>query len=288
MKRKVYLEGEIGEKFGKEFTLDVNSFKEVIQCLDCNFSELRPYLVECHENGIAFVCEVDNTPITNDGELLLHYPTGDMTIRALPIGSDGIAKFVLGAVLVALLFVPGVGQVVGGAAGSTLFGAATAVGASGLAIGAALGLAVLGGALLMQGLTEMMAPDPAVDNGGTQKEDSYLFQGAGQTIVEGDPLPILYGELRVPGRPISFQTANATAVFVHREPLLDANGNALTGNIPDNQTEQGTNPLDTNNPIGGGGGGDEGGGNGTDVNIWNLMNFYDEQEFIRWLQVQGF
>ena len=29
MKRKVYLEGEIGEKFGKEFTLDVNSFKEV-------------------------------------------------------------------------------------------------------------------------------------------------------------------------------------------------------------------------------------------------------------------
>tara|TARA_Y100000389_G_scaffold198218_1_gene234297 strand:- start:10435 stop:11301 length:867 start_codon:yes stop_codon:yes gene_type:complete len=287
MKRKVYLEGEIGEKFGKEFTLDVDSFKEVIKCLDCNFSELRPYLVECHENGIGFVCEVDNTPITNDAELLLHYPTGDMTIRALPTGSDGIAKIVLGAVLVALLFVPGVGAVVGGAAGSTIFGAATAVGASGLAIGAALGLAVLGGALLMQGLTEMMAPDPAVDSGGTQKEDSYLFQGAGQTIVEGDPLPILYGELRIPGRPISFQTANATAVFVHREAIVDASGTPLTGNIPDNQTEQGTNPLNTNDPIGGGGGGDQGGGNATDVNIWNQYNLEQLAEQIRYNLIQG-
>ena len=56
-----------------------------------------------------------------------------------------------------------------------------------------------------------MAPDPSTDN---QQDESYLFQGAGQTIVEGDPVPVLYGKLRVPGRPISFEVKNANQTFI--------------------------------------------------------------------------
>jgi len=41
MLRKVYLEGEIGEKFGKEFEIEANSFGKVIQCLELNFPEFR-------------------------------------------------------------------------------------------------------------------------------------------------------------------------------------------------------------------------------------------------------
>jgi hypothetical protein len=32
---------------------------------------------------------------------------------------------------------------------------------------------------------------------------NYLFSGGANNAVEGDPIPILYGELRVPGRPIA-------------------------------------------------------------------------------------
>ena len=46
MKRKIYLEGEIGNKFGKEFTMDVSSFGEVIRCLDANFSDFKKYLID--------------------------------------------------------------------------------------------------------------------------------------------------------------------------------------------------------------------------------------------------
>jgi predicted phage tail protein len=257
MMRKVYLEGDIGEKFGKEFTMDASSFQEVVKCLDCNFPELREYLINSAEKGVEFVCEVEDTPITHESELLLHYDTGAMTIRAIPAGSEGIAKAIVGMFIVALLFIPGM-QAFGAAAGKTLFATVMAGGASGLAIGTALGLAVLGGSLLMQGLTEMMMPDPAVDNGGASKEDTYLFQGAGQVIVEGDPVPVLYGQLRVGGRPISFQTANAAAVFVHREPL-----NATT---PDNNNsnEEGTDNYNGNTD-GNNGGGTDGGGDGIDT-----------------------
>ena len=41
MNRKVYLEGEIGEKFGREFTMNVDSFAEAVRCLDCNFPEIH-------------------------------------------------------------------------------------------------------------------------------------------------------------------------------------------------------------------------------------------------------
>jgi hypothetical protein len=56
-----------------------------------------------------------------------------------------------------------------------------------------------------------MAPDPSVDS---QQDESYLFQGTAQTAVEGDPVPIVYGKLRVPGRPISFEVRNRNQAFI--------------------------------------------------------------------------
>ena len=42
----------------------------------------------------------------------------------------------------------------------------------------------------------------------------YLFQGTGQTLIEGDPVPVLYGKLRVPGRPISLQVRNERSNYI--------------------------------------------------------------------------
>ena len=70
-------------------------------------------------------------------------------------------------------------------------------------------LAVLGAtSLAMTGLSEMMAPDPSVD---IDEEQSYLFNGNQQNILEGDPVPVLYGRLQVPGQPINFETENSGA-----------------------------------------------------------------------------
>ena len=66
----------------------------------------------------------------------------------------------------------------------------------------------VGLSLVMQGLMELMAPDPSVDNDVEGMEEGYIFQGAEHSVAEGAPVPVLYGELRIPGQPISFNLEN--------------------------------------------------------------------------------
>ena len=197
MKRKIYLEGEIGNKFGKEFTMNVSSFGEIIRCLDANFSDFKKYLIDSDEKGIGFICQVAGAPLQDERELLLEYSEGDMIITAVPAGSGrGIGKFIAGVVLMVVgfhFFGPAMGTMLGPGGGVTVKGIAGVLTVS------------LGLNLALAGIQQMLAPDPSVDN---DQDESYLFQGTGQTLIEGDPVPVLYGKLRVPGRPISLQVRN--------------------------------------------------------------------------------
>lgn len=192
MKRKVYLEGEIGEKFGKEFTMNVDSFAEAIRCLDCNFPEFRQYMIESEDRGIGFVCDVSGKAVQDERELLLiDKNEGDFTINAVPAGSKKAAKIIIGAVLlyIGFMMTPADG-------GASLTAAQAFTQKMLYAVGANL---------VMTGIQEMLAPDPSVDDG---QDESYLYQGTTQTILEGDPVPLLYGKLRVPARPISTSVRN--------------------------------------------------------------------------------
>lgn len=205
MKRKVYLDGELGEKYGRELTLNVNSFAEVFQLLEANYPELRKYLIDCHEKDIGFLCEIAETPLTTEEELLLSYPEGSMYICPHPMGAKSGGLKILAAIAIVL-----VTAYVGGYQffGNSMLSFGQAISATGIGGLSALGLAVN---LALTGIMQIMAPDPATDT--QQQDESYLFQGSGQTIVEGDPVPVLYGKLRVPGRPISFAIQNASQSF---------------------------------------------------------------------------
>ena len=208
MQRKVYLEGEIGDRFGHEFDMNVTSFGEVIACLETNFPEFRQYLMDSDEKGVGFTCQVNSNYIQEEEELLLHYNEGDMVISAIPAGSGGgFGKILGGLLLIGLAFAPFFTPVITAAG----LGAGLSGGMA-LAIAGGLKMAVIGLGLNMalSGVQELLAPDPSVD---VQQDESYLFQGAGQTILEGDPVPVVYGKLRVPGRPISFEIKNAERQF---------------------------------------------------------------------------
>jgi hypothetical protein len=60
----------------------------------------------------------------------------------------------------------------------------------------------------VQGISQLMAPDPSTD---ADQEKSYLFNGAEQNIIEGDPVPVLYGRLRIPGQPVNFELTGITS-----------------------------------------------------------------------------
>lgn len=130
MKRKVYLEGELGNKFGKEFTMSVNSFSEVLKCLECNFPNIRKYFIECDEKNVGFVCEVAGTPLNTEAELLLEYNEGDMVISPLPMGSKSGGGKILAALAIAALFIINPGQALYTTT-EVLTGVGTGAGASG-------------------------------------------------------------------------------------------------------------------------------------------------------------
>lgn len=222
MKRKIYLEGELGDKFGKEFTMNVKSFSEAIRCLECNFPNIRKYLIECEKKNIGFVCEVAGTPLNSETELLLEYNEGDMVITPLPMGSKSGGGKILAALAIAALIIINPGGAFytkelaavglgGGAQGATFAYSLTTPGLIAAGIGVNLALT---------GISQIMAPDPSVDN---DQDESYLFQGTGQTLIEGDPVPVLYGKLRVPGRPISLHVRNERLNFYdHGGVLMDS------------------------------------------------------------------
>lgn len=208
MMRKVYLDGEMAQKFGSEFTIKAVSMADVFRCLEGNFPEMREYLIDCHEKDIGFLCQEGSEALQDEEELLLSLGDGDIYISPQPAGSkSGLGKILAAIAIVALVavggflavgFAPGATTTLGGLAGGLAAASGTLVGQ--LALGLAINLA-------LTGIQQMMAPDPSVDTPDTG-EDSYLFRGAEQTTLEGDPVPVLYGQLRVPGRTIGFEVRN--------------------------------------------------------------------------------
>jgi len=210
MKRKVYLDGEMAQKFGSEFTIQAKTTADIFRNLECNFPELREYLIDCHEKDIGFVLKVGDTQVEEE-ELLLSLGQGDVYISPQPSGSKGVGKILAAIAIIALVvyapYLMTAAAQAGGLAGSIgMTVAGTIIGATPFLIGVAVNLA-------LTGIQEIMAPDPSVDDFNNDKETSYLFQGAEQNVIEGDPVPVVYGQLRVPGRPIGFEIRNKENVF---------------------------------------------------------------------------
>ena len=191
MKRKVYLIGEIEKRFGSVFSMNANSYADILKCIDCNRPGFRKYLMDCHEKGVDFTINFAGKDI-EEKELLTPIKEGDVTIAAVPAGSKSDAMMVVTAI--ALFMVSGpLGGFLHGVAG---FGTAVQWTHAIVSLGIALG---------MQGIQGMLAPDPATED---QEDEGYLYSGDTNIIIEGDPVPLLYGELRVAGQPISMAVNN--------------------------------------------------------------------------------
>ena len=212
MIRKVYLDGEMAEKFGSEFAIKAKTTADVFRNLECNFPEMRQYLMECHEKDIGFLCQVGDEALQDEEELLLSLGEGDIYISPQPAGSkSGIGKILAAIAIIALVIYAPQLMVAAASAGGT----AGTIGMSiaGFVMAATPVLIGLAVNLALTGIQQMMAPDPSVDDFNNDKETSYLFQGAEQNVIEGDPVPVVYGQLRVPGRPIAFEVRNKEGVF---------------------------------------------------------------------------
>lgn len=187
MLRKVYLEGELGHKYGQVLEVCAESVGEVIAFLDANFDGVKKYFIDSGDRNVEFTVKIADNYVEDDRELILPLDKGDIVITPVPVGSSGALKTIIGVIMVVASFL------IDPSGGLATF----------------LTKALFAGGIMLasMGIAEMMMPDPDTDNT-EENKDGYLFQGAEQTTPEGYPVPILYGELRVPGQPITFDLVN--------------------------------------------------------------------------------
>ena len=206
--RKVRLEGELGEKFGEVWNLNVKTPHEAIKAIECQTKGFRKHILDNAEKGIGYEVIIGDQGIKQEEELLYPAPMrDDFTIVPIVQGgkSRGFGMVLIGAALfLASGGLSAITSAIGTAGGQ--FGAGTTVlGNIGAEIGASTLLQqtgmFMGGALMAGGAAMMLAP--TIDGSAGNEEQSYLFDGAVNSVKQGTPVPILYGRMIVGGSVIS-------------------------------------------------------------------------------------
>ena len=173
MLRKIKLYGKLAKFIGhRVLEADVATAAEAVRFLLANWPEL-----EAHMSDQRYRVSVGTYDIDLEE---LHHPAGAAPISFVPVvaGAGAVGRIIAGIALVAFsLLLPGVGAVIGGAL-------MTKIG-------------LLGGALILTGIAQLLTPTPRVPQGPDKQDDprkSYSFSGIQNTSRQGVPVPIVYGE----------------------------------------------------------------------------------------------
>ena len=175
--------GELAEFVGyKELEAVVKNPAEAIRFLVTNFPKLEAYMANKYYQVL-----VGKEDISRED---LHNPIGQDDIHIVPVvsgaGGGGFRNILIGAALIggAFLFSP-----------LTLKTFSTTAMGFGSAAGIAKGVAVIGGALVLQGVSEMLFPMPKPDMPEDDPRISFSFSGVQNTSRAGTAHPIVYGEV---------------------------------------------------------------------------------------------
>ena len=225
--KEVILNGFIGDKYGKHWTIKADRPHDVFSCIEANYPSFRQDMIEYIEAGGGIDVQCGDRFLEEE-DLLFSIPENSMIITPVPGGAkSGGAKLLLAALLVASFFIPGstalfigsysaVGTVTGASAAAALAGGTAAMGIGGYA---ALGLAA---SLALAGITQMMAPDVKPEG---REEQNYLFNGPENTVAQNNVVPVLMGEMIVGGVIIASGTVsglqNRSTTFAVTYPISD-------------------------------------------------------------------
>ena len=203
MLRKIKLYGQLAKFIGKRvLEADVATAAEAVRMLVANFPGLEKHMADQH-----YRVTVGTYDLALDE---IHDPAGQQDIMIAPVmvgASGSFGRIILGVALVAFsLLLPGVGAAIGGAL-------MTKIG-------------LLGGALILGGVAQLLTPVPKVPQGPSSDNDprkTFNFSGIQQTSRQGVPVPCVYGLTLVGSVVISagVDTVQVQALSGTGSPILD-------------------------------------------------------------------
>lgn len=173
--REVRLYGIAGTRFGRVHRLAVSSTAEAVRALSVLIPGFRKFLLDARDNGLTFAVFNGRRNLSEDD---LGAPVGGEAIRIAPVivgsKSGGLFQTILGAALAVAGFV---------------FNQPTLIG--------------LGVSMALGGITQMLSPQQAGLAGAADNGTSYYFNGAVNSAAEGEPAPLVYGEMVVGSKVVS-------------------------------------------------------------------------------------
>lgn len=185
--RKIKLYGKLGQLFGREWNLDINSVAEAIKAIDINTNnKFSQYLLKNGTKKYYKVCVKNKKNLISKDEINTSFGSGDIYITPTISGSgkNGTWQVIAGVILVAVSYY------YGGFGPNASFFASTA--------------GNMGIALILGGVAQMLAPNPNAES--TDQRNSYLFQGNATTVYQGTSVGIIYGRALVPPMPVCIST----------------------------------------------------------------------------------
>ena len=199
MLKKVKLYGELAEKYGKDWFLDINSPSEAVRALCANNPSFKDFVGSSQDRGVGYKVMVGKTYIEKHEEV--YNPSGKQEIKIIPVilgaKKEGIGAIIIGIALIAMGVHPAVSAKLTAAFGGGTAGAAMAATVTGAMVST-------GVSLTMGGIAQLLAPTPEE----VKEGDNYGFNGAVNTVRQGVPVPICYGQLMIGGAVISSGITN--------------------------------------------------------------------------------
>lgn len=214
--RTIKLSGSLARQFGREHRLAVNSPAEAVRALCALRPGFEKFLMTARDNGIVFSVFSGKNNLTEEE---LQNPSGADIIRIVPVvqGSKraGVLQTIVGVVLIA------VGVVVQYWMGGDPSVAKYFYGA--------------GISMIVGGVVAMLTPVPKNQERKDDERKSYVFNGGVNVQAQGNPVPVLYGELIVGSAVISagISTQDNYVAGRHQGPAQGGygSGGGYNGNV---------------------------------------------------------
>ncbi|ECT8547606.1 tail assembly protein [Salmonella enterica subsp. diarizonae serovar 48:i:z] len=188
---RICLYGDL-QRFGKRFGLSIKTAAEGIHALAIQIPGFREKMREgWYQVRIAGEDVTEETLSARLHDPLLPGAVIHIVPRMEGAKRGGLFQVIAGVALIGASFIPGVNAI------------AWSVGASTMTLGSVA--FSLGASLLLGGVAQMLTPQPkapsmhSADNG---KQNTY-FSSLENMVAQGNPLPVLYGEMLVGSRRIS-------------------------------------------------------------------------------------
>lgn len=177
---EIRLHGALAADFGKVWNLDVRTVQEAVQAIDANMEGFRRRIMQLARKGMVFRVRAKNHDYDNDD---VHLELGDaerVDIIPLVMGASAGVRFVIGAVLVVAGFVMTAYGIPGG---NFLISA--------------------GVSMMLGSVVEWLTPKVSKENGDKGSLQSWTISGPTNTVDQGLPVPVIYGEVLTGGYAIS-------------------------------------------------------------------------------------